>query len=86
MKKGMRLLALSAALVAAVLCAAAAAAPLASGPVDVELAIDTTGSMGPSIGRVQRDAVKLVGDVKKPRAGCPLRRRAVQGRGRHAGV
>jgi hypothetical protein len=33
-------------------------------PLDVEVAIDTTGSMGPSIQRIQRDAAKLVTDLQ----------------------
>src|SRR3954468_2614263 len=33
-------------------------------PVDVELAIDTTGSMGPSIARIQRDAEKIVTGIQ----------------------
>jgi len=50
-------------LLGAVLCAAAFAAPRAT-PLDVELAIDTTGSMGPSIMRIQRDAEKIVNAIK----------------------
>src|SRR4051794_21346122 len=45
------------------LCATASAAP-ATAPLDVELAIDTTGSMGPSIARIQRDAEKIVDGIK----------------------
>lgn len=33
-------------------------------PVDVEIAIDTTGSMGPSIVRFQRDAAKIVDEIR----------------------
>lgn len=47
----------------AVLCAAAFARPAAT-PLDVELAVDTTGSMGPSIARLQRDAVKIVDSIR----------------------
>ena len=50
---------LIAALLAAALAGAAGAAR-ASQPLDVELAIDATGSMGPSIHRIQRDAATLV--------------------------
>jgi hypothetical protein len=52
-----------AAALAALLCGAAGAARQAQ-PLDVELAIDTTGSMGPSIHRIQRDAAKLVTDLR----------------------
>jgi hypothetical protein len=48
---------------AALLCGTAGGARL-SQPLDVELAIDTTGSMGPSIKRMQRDAAKLVTDLR----------------------
>src|SRR4051794_832360 len=48
-----------AAALAAQLCGAAGAARQAQ-PLDVELAIDATASMGPSIHRIQRDAAKLV--------------------------
>src|SRR4051794_24714033 len=47
------------ALAAAALCGAAGARPAAA-PLEVELAVDTTGSMGPSIKRIQRDAAKIV--------------------------
>src|SRR4051812_46232749 len=57
--------ALTCAVLAAALCAAASAAPRVSAPLDVEIAIDTTGSMGPSIRRIQRDSVKLVAAIKK---------------------
>src|SRR3954470_431520 len=36
----------------------------AATPLDVELAIDTTGSMGPSIARIQRDAAKIVDGIR----------------------
>jgi hypothetical protein len=50
---------------ACALCAGAAAAPRSSTQkLDVELAVDTTGSMGPSIRRIQRDAEKLVGGIE----------------------
>jgi hypothetical protein len=42
------------------LLAASAGAARARQPLDVELAVDATGSMGPSIHRIQRDATKLV--------------------------
>jgi hypothetical protein len=42
----------------------AAPARTSAAPVDVELAIDTTGSMGPSIARIQRDAEKLVAGIE----------------------
>jgi hypothetical protein len=48
---------------AALLCGTAGAARL-SQPLDIELAIDTTGSMGQSIKRIQRDAAKLVTDLR----------------------
>ena len=56
-------------LAVSVLCAGAAAAPRASSPLDIELAIDTTESMGPSIRRMQRDAAKLVAAVERRSAG-----------------
>src|SRR3954452_22914308 len=46
-----------------VLCAAAFARS-SSTPLDVELAVDTTGSMGPLIARLQRDAVKIVDGIR----------------------
>src|SRR4051812_29429005 len=52
-----------AAALAALLCGAAGAARQAQ-PLDVELAIDATASMGPSIHRIQRDAAKLVTDLR----------------------
>lgn len=56
-------------LLGAALCAAATAAP-AKAPLDVELALDTTGSMGPSIARIQRDAVKIVDGIKRRSPGA----------------
>lgn len=41
-----------------------AAAPRALPPIDVELAIDTTGSMGPTIQQAQDDANQLVRSIK----------------------
>ncbi len=67
MTKGMALRALIVCALLAVLCSAAGAAPAAE-PLDIELAIDTTGSMGPSIHRIQRDALRL---VKETRARFP---------------
>ena len=40
------------------------AAPQALPPLDVEFAIDTTGSMGPTISQAQDDAKKLVASIK----------------------
>lgn len=56
---------LTAALATLALCVAAvaAAAPRAA-PVDIEIAIDTTGSMGQAIRQAQRDAQKLVVAVR----------------------
>jgi hypothetical protein len=42
----------------------ASGAPRALPPLDVELAIDTTGSMGPTIAQAQDDAKKLVASIK----------------------
>ncbi len=56
---------------AAVLCGVAAAAPAPS-PLDVELAIDTTGSMGPSIARIQRDAERLVTGIRASSPGAQV--------------
>lgn len=50
--------------VVSVSCAVAAASPRAVTPLDVEIAVDTTGSMGPSIVRLQRGAEKLVAGIK----------------------
>jgi len=52
-------------LAAGLVCAGASARPHAAAPLDVELAIDTTGSMGPSIRRLQHDAEYLVRRLKK---------------------
>jgi hypothetical protein len=59
----MAIRALTFALVLCCLTGVAAAAP-ASAPLDIELAIDTTGSMGPSIKRMQRDAARLVNETR----------------------
>ena len=56
MNKVMAIRALTFALVLGCLAGVAAAAPAAA-PLDIELAMDTTGRMGPSIKRIQRDAV-----------------------------
>jgi hypothetical protein len=51
--------------VAAALCAASVAlARTSATPLDVELAIDTTNSMGPSLARIQRNAEKLVTSIQ----------------------
>src|SRR4051812_13647571 len=64
-----RLALLLAVAAAASFCAAAFARP-ATAPLDVELAIDTTGSMGPSIARIQRDAAKIVDGIRARSAGA----------------
>jgi von Willebrand factor type A domain len=63
MKRAIGLAGLAALLVFAI-AGPTAAAPTALPPLDVELAIDTTGSMGPTIVQAQEDAKKLVASIK----------------------
>ena len=66
MNKVMAIRALTFALVLGCLAGVAAAAPAAA-PLDIELATDTTGRMGPSIKRIQRDAARLVKETRARR-------------------
>jgi Mg-chelatase subunit ChlD len=43
---------------------AVSSGPAASAPLDIEIAIDTTGSMGASIRQAQEDAKRLVNDIR----------------------
>jgi hypothetical protein len=64
MKRAIGSLAGLAVLVVLMVAGPTSAAPQALPPLDVELAIDTTGSMGPTISKAQDDAKQLVAGIK----------------------